>query len=537
MDSDRPQGANHPLEKHPVKKGFLLLAAAMAATSAQAQDYGQRNDALLARRTPAHFGFAAPIPGLATPLARAVGQPASDRQVLAAGLTASYVARNVATDGDMIAFWPNDVSYTHLIVCIEGGRAAASGANPAGYNAGVQRVNVTTGQVETILHGMDRCDGIRTTPWGTIFATEETNDGRGYEILDPIGTTGHWVADRTTGDVRDALNSLTASTVIAQRQALPTMAWEGLAVLETGVVIAGDELRPGDAGTGADGGAIFKFVPATPFACTLPKVGGVCANPIANLASSPFVAGTNFALQTSAQGRTSGSFPQFGQGAEIGEGAWVQVNALTARADANTRGATGYYRPEDLHQDPTYTGIGARVCWTNTGNPAAKNWSEVVCAIDETPGAPSTRTTKVGGAALPFPYQAQSGGAFAVAVVNRLIEGDPRLFSADNLDFQPVSGNVYVIEDETHGEVWACLPDGLDRDIKSDGCVSMLSVRDASAEPTGFIFDGTGQVAYYVVQHGEQPAGLLDFASNPVNGRTDDLIKITGFANPATLIK
>jgi len=29
------------------------------------------------------------------------------------------------------------------------------------------------------------------------------------------------------------------------RAALPTMAWEGLAVLPSGVVIAGDELRPG----------------------------------------------------------------------------------------------------------------------------------------------------------------------------------------------------------------------------------------------------------------------------------------------------
>jgi secreted PhoX family phosphatase len=213
------------------------------------------------------------------------------------------------------------------------------------------------------------------------------------------------------------------------------------------------------------------------------------------------------------------------------------VNALTARADANTRGATGYYRPEDLHDDPTYVGPGVSFCWTNTGNGDASFFAEVLCATDTTPAAPSTRTTKVGGAALAFPYQSQGGGSnpFAVATVNRFIEGDPRFNSHDNLAFQPISGRVYVIEDDTHGEIWACLKDGLDRDIKSDGCVAMLSVRDPAAEPTGFVFDGTGQVAFYNVQHGGQPAGLLDFTSNPVNGQTDDLIKITGFGAPASL--
>jgi hypothetical protein len=31
------------------------------------------------------------------------------------------------------------------------------------------------------------------------------------------------------------------------------------------------------------------------------------------------------------------------------------------------------------------------------------------------------------------------------------------------------------------------------------------------------------------VQHGQQPATLLDTTSNPVDGTTDDLIKITGW--------
>lgn len=70
---------------------------------------------------------------------------------------------------------------------------------------------------------------------------------------------------------------------------------------------------------------------------------------------------------------------------------------------------------------------------------------------------------------------------------------------------------------------------GDDRHLTIDGCVRVLSITDPDAEPSGFIFDGTGEVAYYHVQHGQQFDELRDFDSNKVDGRTDDLIKITGF--------
>ena len=57
----------------------------------------------------------------------------------------------------------------------------------------------------------------------------------------------------------------------------------------------------------------------------------------------------------------------------------------------------------------------------------------------------------------------------------------------------------------------------------------MLSINTAAAEPGAFIFDGTGKVAYYHVQHDQQPDELRDFESNPLDGRTDDLIRLTGF--------
>lgn len=406
--------------------------------------------------------------------------------LVAKGLKVEYVTRNAANSTDMFAFWPNAAQPTHLISCVEGSRQLLGNGK---YNPSVQRIRLADGQVETILRGMSACDGIRTTPWGTILATEETSSGGAYEILNPLTTTEQTVLDRSLGTVTDPAN-------IAKRTALPTMAWEGLAVLPSGVIIAGDELRPGTGTNNSDGGAIFKFVPSNP---RLFDTG-----PIANLNDSPLVSGSVYAMQVSCVSGTQ----QYGQGCEIGNAAWVLVNAATARADANAAGATGYYRPEDLHEDPMFRDEtnpqAVRFCWTNTGNEAASNYAEVVCGVDSAPLTASATQRTV--------------------VVNRFVEGDTDFNSFDNLDFQPHTGNLYVIEDHDNGDVFACLPDGADRDIKTDGCVKILSVKDSSAEPTGFIFDATGTTAYVSIQHSDDTLMPL------VDGYgTDDVIKITGF--------
>jgi secreted PhoX family phosphatase len=199
---------------------------------------------------------------------------------------------------------------------------------------------------------------------------------------------------------------------------------------------------------------------------------------------------------------------QYGQGCEIGNAAWVMVNAATARSDANAAGATGYYRPEDLHQDPMYQDEAnpeaVRFCWANTGNEGAKNYAEAVCGVDSAPLTASNTQRTV--------------------VVNRFVEGDTDFNSFDNLAFQPGTGNLYVIEDHNNGDIFACLPDGMDRDIKTDGCVKMLSVKDSSAEPTGFLFDASGRTAYVSIQHSDDTNMPL------VDGyRSDDVLKITGF--------
>lgn len=183
------------------------------------------------------------------------------------------------------------------------------------------------------------------------------------------------------------------------------------------------------------------------------------------------------------------------------------MSAANARADANSVWATGYYRPEDLELDVMFGGPGVRFCWTNTGLADGGNYGEVLCGVDSAPliANPAQRTV----------------------VVNRFVEGDQDMNQPDNFASQPKTGNHYVIEDNPNGDIFACLPDGKDRDIKTDGCIKILSVKDSSAEPIGLKFTADGKTAYLAIQHSDDTnmPKVDDYA-------TDDIIKITGFKIP-----
>jgi secreted PhoX family phosphatase len=454
-------------------------------------DFGVKAENFLKENSKKYFGIKKPLDESAPATEgayRTESQSASDQVMLAKGLQAEYVTRNAGDKTDMMVLWPQD-NPTHIVTCVEGNREDIGMGK---FNPAVQRIDLQTGAVETILRGMDRCDGIRTTVWGTVLATEEADDGMAYEIAQPLVTTENTVDDRTTGAI-----SGTTSANIIQRTALPTMAWEGLTVLESGVVIAGDELRPGTAEPDIDGGAIFKFIPDTPW------------NGQSGIENSPLASGSVYAMQVTCVEKKQ----QFGQGCEIGQATWVgPLTASEARTEAANAGATGYYRPEDLHLDPMFVApeefaSAVRFCWANTGREKAENYGEVICGIDH---EPLTATVV--------------DDEDRLVTVNRFIEGDTDFNSFDNLAFQPKTGNLYVIEDHANGDVFACLPDGADRDIKSDGCIKILSVKDSSAEPTGFFFTDDGKTAYVSIQHSNDDNMPL-FDDYP----TDDVLKITGF--------
>ncbi len=512
------------------RKLQLILVSIAVVGSAQAsdEDFNQKVENHLYAHSKKYFGFDNPIKASETvSVPRAAGQQASDLIKLSPGLKAEITSRKIANSSDMIAFWPNDEKPSHIISCVEVGNNKI-GTYPSGQaklEPSVQRVDLKTGEVSTMLRGMIACDGIRRTPWGTVVVTEETDDGGLYEILNPLTTTELTLVARGSSVVTDSSGATMASGKIEYRGSLGKLAWEGLDLTAKGVVYYGDEERPGSGGADADGGSIFKYVPD-------PAKSWQGA-PVTNLNQSPLVAGSVYAYQASCQAKTNSSFPQFGQGCEIGEGAWVKVDPGSLRTSAHNAGATGYYRPEDLHFDLSYAGAGAKFCWTNTGNASGKNYGEVVCITDTLPEGTGekivTDKTKNGFGLTYLADSAQTNG-FAVAVANRALEGDPDLNQPDNLAFQPKVSNMYVIEDNPFGDIWACLPDGKDRDIKSDGCVKLLSVRDGSAEPTGYIFTGDGKAAYLHIQHSNDTACTAgtDCANND-DYPTDDLIKITGF--------
>jgi hypothetical protein len=498
------------MSKHKWMAKTALAVALAAAYGAQADDrhdsdFGSMVEHQLAAKSEKLFGVDKPLTDSApatTGAYRTLAQPAGAQLLAAHGLKVEYLTRTAANATDMMAFWPSAEAPSHLITCVEGSRQQLSGdADTRNYapgdkfNPSVQRIRLADGQVETVLRGMSACDGIRRTDWGTIVATEETGDGGAYEIMDPLALSNEHVIDRASGAV-------TNPAMIAKRSALPTMAWEGLEVLANGVVIAGDELRPGTTGVDMDGGAIFKFIPST-----LRTGGGA----IGSLGESPLAAGSVYAMQVSCVNNRQ----QFGQGCEVGNGAWVPVSAATARLDAAIQGATGYYRPEDLHKDPLYSNAdhpeALRFCWANTGNEGAGNYGEVVCGVDLAPGALSV--TASDGTVNP-----------RTVTVNRLVEGDRDFNSFDNLEFQPHTGNLYVLEDHGNGDIFACLPDGEDRDLKADGCVKLFSVKDSSAEPTGFLFNTAGDTAWVSIQHSNDALmpKVDDYG-------TDDVLKITGF--------
>jgi hypothetical protein len=163
-----------------------------------------------------------------------------------------------------------------------------------------------------------------------------------------------------------------------------------------------------------------------------------------------------------------------------------------------------------------------RACWANTGrldfggDTTVENsavYGEVMCLVEEPNASVATGFTPA---------------------VTRFVAGSQQLGMPDNVAFQPHTGNLVVLEDgpttirtasgdlPRGNDLWMCLPDGADDDVLTDGCVRFASIRDTSAEPTGFIFLGSGEEAFVNIQHR---------AANDALGKENHgaLVKISGF--------
>ena len=483
--------------------GAALAVGATAFALVGSVDWGAEQQADLQREADDLYGgIGVPLPATSTPVAGAEGAASVAlssglrvRSVLRGNIAEPDITDQLGQNADMIAFWPTDTNPEWGIVCIEG----------APLN-GVQRIKlrgVDKGKTETIFTGTVSCDGIRRTPWNTILATEEASDGWGIEVYDPLNTT-NVAFSRTTGTTSGGTNPEN----VVSRLATGRYAWEGMYIRDNGVMYSGDELAPSNDN---DGGAIFKYVPDSPAPEPMTAAAAATLSQVANKDLSPFAAGKLYALQIGSKGGGG----NVGQGNQLGEGRWVLITpgpTLSVRAAAAGVKATGYYRPEDLEGDSIAATDGSfRFCWNNTGVSSRKNWGEVLCAADKPSPTEPTGTTPD---------------------VQLFLAGNSKLNQPDNIEFQPKTGIVYVIEDtptvdgvSVPGDIWACLRDGADDDTQSDGCVRVVSVVTDGSEPTGFKFDASGRRAFLNIQHSpDNPA-----TATVNEARYDEMLEITGF--------
>ncbi len=460
-----------------------MLGVAVAAIS----DFGLFRDQQLQAKSSDLFGVKGALAGSSTVSANPAAATLDPRKLaaFAKSLHVQVVTKGVAAPNiDMIGLWPDDTNPTHLIFCNEQGTA----------DPGVQRLDLATGDVETIVTGTTSCDPLHITPWGTVLFGEEAGGGAGggrmYELIDPLHTT-NVLLDRATGLFSDG----EGAGNIVPRAALGRLSFEGIGLLPNGVAYYGDEQRPGN---GNPGGSYFKFVPST--------LRDANAGPIASLADSPLVSGTVYGMRI---GHRSGN-TDYGWGTETGQGTWVQM-ATTADADlralAATAHLTAYYRPEDLAFDGALYAAGSvKFCGNNTGNEASGHtWGNTICVTDGT--------------------FAQAAANSAVPEVQLFVVGNSQFAMMDNVAYQPGRGDWVIHEDGDNiatgrnNDLWVCLPDRADADDQSDGCIRIATLHDLGparapnagegAEWTGGVFDSTGTRFFVSVQHNMTGHGVI----------------------------
>lgn len=464
-----------------MNRTVLSLAIAGAfSSSAFAIDFGQKVEALAKAQSNSLFGVITPLGASSTTSVSAATANADAKTLItvAPGLSVKVVSADASLGAniDMIELLPNDINPTHLIVCNEQGSG----------NVGVQRVEIATGIIQNVISsGLTSCDPVHRTPWGTILIGEENGtNGRVFEILDPMNTTGVTVsgsgASTTTSD----------PTHVAFRPALGQLSFEGIAILPNGVTYYGDENRPSN---GNPGGSYFKFIPSTVW------TGG---SAITDLNNSPLVAGTVYGMRV---GKRSGG-TDYGQGNEFGRGTWIPVSGtapINLRAAATTQKLTAYYRPEDIAIDLKSLALGnVRFCGNNTGEDTQgvdNHFGETMCITDGTLA------------------QAADTVTLSIPEYQPLVFGNVDFAMMDNIAYQPGKGNWLINEDgegpiaspARNNDIWSCLDDGADKDNLADACVKVMSLNDLNAESTGGVFDSTGTRYFVSVQHNVTGHGVI----------------------------
>jgi hypothetical protein len=118
----------------------------------------------------------------------------------------------------MIALWPSDSDPEWLIACNEQGDT----------EVGLVRIRIADGATATIVQsGLDGCDPVHRTAWGTVvFGEEAGSAGRLFELIDPLDTTN--VIVNTDGTTTDGVGGTGAGNIV-WRSALGKLSFEASA--------------------------------------------------------------------------------------------------------------------------------------------------------------------------------------------------------------------------------------------------------------------------------------------------------------------
>lgn len=323
-----------------------------------------------------------------------------------------------------------------------------------GGNAGVSRTDLATGETVTILQraDYDAMDPAFWSPWGTLIIGEESA-GAGT-IPDPD------VSNALNGLVYEVLNPLEAdpaSIVVVPRPGLGSQAHEGIQFDAAGNVYTIDELN---------GGGIYKFVPT--------NFGDMGAGQLFVLRDLDLNGGTD-------AGDNGVN--------DLGLAEWVPLNDVNGqpiagvtdpivdgRTAANDVNSTNYLRPEDLQM--------SRVANGNEVLYVATTTDHRVLSIEFTAAGPMVRTF------IDRTTPVDSAAGTAVGT---------NLTAPDNLAIDG-EGRIYVVEDQTPGDIWASV------DADNNGVAEFIgrfaSLTTAGAEPTGLYFNPFNpNEAFVNVQH------------------------------------
>ena len=310
-----------------------------------------------------------------------------------------------------------------------------------GPHGSLSVTDLETGITKLLVERADweALDGIKWTPWGTLLFAEEVITAAFPDADVPQAQCG--LLYEVVLDPQDPSVAIS----VTARPAVGSVSHEGIAIDAAGDLYVIDEFAEG---------SIYRFTPD--------RRGDLSSGQLYALE----VVGFDF-------DDYDPSNPDATIDARTGAARWVpldrtqsQVNARVAAQAAN---GTPYGRPEDME-------IVDGVLY------AAVTSENVVLSIDLKGTDPVVKVFVKSGRNVPVESSSVTG-----------------LDNPDNLAID-ASGNVYVIEDNTPGDIWCATPDK-DGDGLADAVVLFASLSTPGSEPTGLYFGKDPKVGYVNVQH------------------------------------